>query len=253
MYSLGNHPLVTGIYAIVRRHLAGLLALTVLFCYIPWGVRQLTSPKILAGSQTVVRHIRAPGRWIVLIIDEDSPKSVTPKVLDDLVKVHAKATFFFPTVHSASLKIPIEEILQAGDAVGNHTEGHINLAAHSLTEDVHDLTQANRTLQFFGAPRPTWLLPPYGAINHTVLRAAQETGLRLVLPSRGDRVDNLENRQSAIIQEVMSHVEPGDILMFHVTRLSGESLTALPLIIQLLVVEGYHIGSLSEVDGLRRS
>lgn len=230
----------------IRRHWAGILAVALVLFYIPWGWRQATGSDTTASSG-VVTHVAARGRWVALAFADGPSTAVSQAVLQDLARNHAHATFFVVGLNLVNEKGWARRAMKSGNEIQSHGEGHINLAVHSFQQDLRDLSAANHTIETITGVRPRWLSPPYGELSQGALAAARRLGLTIVLPSRGEGVDAGEMNASAIVRQVMAHVEPGAIILLHDGTGNQAILRALPTILHLLTVEGYHIESLSQV------
>ncbi len=204
---------------------------------------------IIPGSSNpgVMEKIPVRGRWVALAFDDGPSPRETGQVIQELAHYHAHASFFVVGLNVSRARPLLREAVAQGNQVENHTEGHINLAAHTYYQDVKDLEVANRVISEITGSSPRWLIPPYGAVNRTARRAASALNLRIVSASPGANVANGAPSVSAIIHQVMSHVEPGAIIVLHDGPGNGATVKALPSILSLLRVEGYQIGSVGQV------
>lgn len=227
------------------RHWPGLAALLILLAYTPFLVRMA-----IPGSSNpgVLQKIPVRGRWVALAFDDGPSLHETRQVIQELARYHDHASFFVVGLNVSRARQVLRQAVAQGNQVENHTEGHINLAAHTYNQDVADLEAANRVIYETTGSYPHWLIPPYGAVNRTTRRAAAALHLRLVSASPGENIANGAPSVSAIIHQVLSHVEPGAIIVLHDGSGNGATVKALPSILSLLRVEGYQIGSIGNLE-----
>ncbi|NMP24960.1 polysaccharide deacetylase family protein [Sulfobacillus harzensis] len=237
----------------VIRHWPTLLALLVLACYSPFLARQAFDRVPGPSPPGVVRRIPVRGRWVALAFDDGPSPLETPRVLQVLAQYHAHASFFVVGLNVHRRESLLRQMMRDGDGVENHTDGHINLAAHSYSQDLADLKAANRAVEMVTGRRPYWLMPPYDAVDPTVRRAAAAAHLHLVEASPGENVANGVLSTAAVIHQVLAHVEPGSIVVLHDGPGNLAVVHALPSILSLLQIEGYRVGSLNQVMLSNRS
>lgn len=241
---MGHYPLGKWADAF-GQHWPRILAAVLLLAYIPFLRHQIRPADVHGGQPGIIRRFAVTRRVVALAFDDGPNSVVTPAVIQDLQQYHDHASFFVVSRNLADERSLLTLAVRAGDEVESHTAGHINLTAHSYEQDLADLGVSNRTIQRATGVRPVWLSPPYGAVNAIALRAARTRHLTIVLPSPGERVLDNTPSVNAIVQQVMSHIEPGDIIVMHDDAGNTASLRALPIILSLLKVEGYRVGTVS--------
>ena len=92
--------------------------------------------------------------------------------------------------------------------------------------------------------QPAIIRPPYGSINNDVLDVCKNNGEKVVLWSI-DTLDWSQLEPDHIVQNVLSNVRPGDIILMHSTDGREATVEALPRIIEGLRQKGYDMVSLS--------
>jgi peptidoglycan/xylan/chitin deacetylase (PgdA/CDA1 family) len=211
-------------------------------------VRGAVSHEILARRfQSTGGPVRVE-RAVALTFDDGPSPVDTPRVLDILHRLHARATFFVVGfLVDAYPEIVLREH-RAGMAVGNHTYNHpevppfgrlprrlldaeIGLGAKSLAR----IGIATRLLR-----------PPAGSTSERVERAAEAVGERVVLWSV-DPVDWPAGvTANQIKKRVLAAVQPGSIVILHDGG-GGQSgtIAALPGIIRGIRHKGLRLVPLS--------
>lgn len=150
--------------------------------------------------------------------------------------------------------------------LGNHAEAHRNLrllqepnlsaeilgpqrsyesirAAFSATQCAAAIPEAMQSV----APRLSLFRFPFGACNATSLNAVNDAGLLAIQwdVSSGDPDPHMD--ANAIVRQVMTHVHPGSILIFHANGRGWHTAEALPLLIPKLKAQGYEFATVSEL------
>ncbi|MFC0625912.1 polysaccharide deacetylase family protein [Kribbella deserti] len=174
--------------------------------------------------------IAGAGRVVYLTFDDGPDPAWTPQILATLAKYNAKATFFqlgsMVTQHPGLQ----EQIRAAGHAIGNHSISHAQLTAISGQKRHHEI---------FDGPQSRCFRPPYGATNAKVRADIKAAGMKQILWDIDPR-DWAKPGKSAIVQNVMSNVHPGAVILMH----DGggdrtQTVAALETILQKLKQQGY--------------
>ena len=115
----------------------------------------------------------AGNKKVLFFSFDDGPDPVwTPRILQVLAKHGAPATFFELGMMQAEHPGPREQILAAGNTIGNHTITHPQLTA---------LPAAKRHHEIFDGPTSKCFRPPYGASNPKVRADINSAGMVQVL------------------------------------------------------------------------
>jgi peptidoglycan/xylan/chitin deacetylase (PgdA/CDA1 family) len=163
-----------------------------------------------------VTHGPRSGNKVALTFDDGPDPDVTPKVLDALAEVHARATFFVIGKTLATQPALARRMVEEGHVIGNHSWQHSRLQnfyfANWHMQEIERGLLAIRDAT--GEPALPLYRPPVGLKSWAVGRAAWHHGLTLVawsLHSRDTRLPDAE----AIAARVLDLVQPGDIVLLH--------------------------------------
>jgi peptidoglycan-N-acetylglucosamine deacetylase len=190
------------------------------------------TPFVRAGS--------ARARAVALTFD-DGPGPYTPAVLSVLEQQHVRATFFAIGKMERYFSSSSERALRDGDIIADHTETHPQMARLSAREQREQLLEAAARIELVGGPRPKLFRPPYGSFNATTMGELRAAGMLMVLWSV-DTQDYLQPGVPAIVQRVLTNVQPGAIVLMHDGGGDrSQTIAALPLIIHGLRARGYHL------------
>lgn len=147
--------------------------------------------------------------------DGPSPRS-TPRVLAQLARYEARATFFLVGKKALAHPELVREIHAAGHQIGLHGFDHDRLFSLWPSPHVaHDIRRTQDALESAGAPRPTLFRPPIGFISHFTVHGARRAGVTLVGCSARalDGFRGTEPRKVA--DRLLRAAAPGAILALH--------------------------------------
>ncbi len=232
----------------VKRRWALVAAILVWIFYTPWLLRTLIPFRNEGTPSMVVSQFSVSGRWMALAF-ADIPEDQTGRaIVADLAMHRVRATFFVTGQSTVRFKGWMRLGRRRGDDIENHSQAHINLAVHPLRQDVADLQKAQAAIKSAVGSRPRWLLPPYGAVNSTVIDAAHAVHLRVVHPHFDDVVavggltgQAIMSRQ-AMIHHVMEDLRPGAIVVLE--GMNGKTASGIPRLLSLIALKGYHVVSI---------
>ena len=180
------------------------------------------------------------GRDIALTFD-DGPGPYTPAVLSVLERFGVHATFFEIGEMLRYFSASTLRELRDGDAIGDHTETHPEMARLSAHAQREELFEQIARIELLGGPRPLLFRPPYGSYDATTIRELHKLHLLMVLWSV-DTEDYLQPGVSAIVQRALAGAHPGAIMLMHdAGGTRTQTIAALPIIISRLRAQGYRL------------
>lgn len=169
---------------------------------------------------------------IFLTFDDGPCPEVTPWVLDQLDSYGAKATFFCLGRNVELYPKLYNEVLDRGHSVGNHSYSHVKGWGMDSSLYIGDVDAAAGLIQ------SNLFRPPYAKITvrQSNLLAEQFHTIMWSIVSR-DYNRNLSVRQCA--RNVIRHIAPGEIVVFHDSVKCAENLCyALPLVLREIRMKG---------------
>ena len=179
-------------------------------------------------------HLPRTGNNVFLTFDDGPDPSVTPWVLDQLGAHGMKGTFFCVGRNAASHPELVQRMIREGHAVGNHTWDHVR------GWGCPDRSYLRNVLQCDALLRTRLFRPPYGRITRSQA-ACLRRRFRVVMWDvlSADFDEALSGERCAA--NVLAHVRPGSIVVFHDSRKAEERLrVALPMVLQELTLRGLH-------------
>ena len=184
-------------------------------------------------------------RKLVALTFDDGPSDYTDDFLRVLREKDARATFFEVGQVMPGREEVMREILAQGSEIGDHTMGHVEFP------DYEQIAGAASRIRAYTRFQPCLFRPPGGAVDGRVIATAGSLGMRTVNWDVDPR-DWSTPGTGAIYANVVSHVQPGSIVVMHDGGgPRGETLAALPQIIDTLRGRGYRFATVTELLGGR--
>ncbi len=147
-------------------------------------------------------------RDVFLTFDDGPTPEVTEWILEELARYDAKATFFCLGRNVELYPELYERIVAEGHRVGNHTYSHLKGWGMNVEEYVDDVDRAA------GVMGGSLFRPPYGRIAPVQSRALAPR-YRIVMWNIISRDYNRSLSPRTCLENVIRHVRPGDIVVFH--------------------------------------
>ncbi len=170
---------------------------------------------------------------LVAITLDDGPNNLyTVQALQLLDKYQAKATFF--CVGNQIEKHPkiLQEILNRGHVVGNHSYSHSNyFGFYATSRVVSDLKKNNTLIEKLTNVKPRFFRPPMGITNPNIAKSVKKLNLQTFGWSIRS-FDTIAKNPSKVIHKVCKKIKKGDVILLHDT--SEISLQILEGILQYL-------------------
>lgn len=170
------------------------------------------------GFFAPIIHKGITGQNTVALTFDDGPDPLTtPSLLRMLEKQGVTATFFVVGEKAAAHPELINNIIQEGHQLGNHSFRHSSLVFFQrVSAVVKDMEDTQRVLKEHGV-EPLVYRPPMGIVSPRLQPALVKTGLTLVNFSNRP-LDRGNRRLGNIAGRVLGRLKDGDIVLLHDTR-----------------------------------
>jgi peptidoglycan-N-acetylglucosamine deacetylase len=158
-----------------------------------------------------------PSRPEVALTFDDGPSpSTTPRVLAELAKAGAHATFFLVGRKALAHPELVREIAAAGHELGLHGFEHDRLfSLRGSARVANDIRRTQAAIAAAGVPEPQLFRPPVGFVSHLTVWGARKAGVTLV----GCSARALDGFRGASATKVARRLErslrPGALLAMH--------------------------------------
>jgi peptidoglycan-N-acetylglucosamine deacetylase len=196
------------------------------------------------GSGGLVTNGPRDRKALALTFD-DGPSEYTPGFLQVLREKHVHGTFFEIGQEMAGRESTMRQILREGDEIGNHTMHHTELPGYA------EIAPTSALIESATHFRPCLFRPPGGAVDSSVIAAAEEDRLRTITWDV-DPADWSVPGSAAVYSRVVAAAQPGSIILMHDG--GGDragTLAALPQIIDTLRARGYAFATVTGLLGQR--
>lgn len=160
---------------------------------------------------------------VALTYDDGPHPRDTGRILDELARRGATATFFVLAPRVAEHPDVARRIVAEGHEIALHGAHHRSSLTMSDREAMRSIRAARRVVEDVTDTRIRLYRPPYG--EHTAVQAfgLRAIGLDLVMWS-GDAVDYVDDVEADVVDRARSEIFPGGILLLHDDRADPETL-----------------------------
>lgn len=184
-------------------------------------------------------------RKVVALTFDDGPSDYTDDFLSVLRQEEVTATFFEVGQVMPGREEVMWEILAQGSELGDHTMDHVEFPGYE------QIAGAAARITAYTHFHPCLFRPPGGGVDGSVIATAGSLGMRTVNWDVDPR-DWSTPGTEAIYANIVGHVQPGSIVLMHDGGgPRGETLAALPRIIETLRGRGYRFATVTELLGGR--
>jgi peptidoglycan/xylan/chitin deacetylase (PgdA/CDA1 family) len=171
---------------------------------------------VFVRFRSVGEVTRAPA--VALTFDDGPWPSTTPRVLEILRRMHAKATFFVIGYLAQRYPGLIRSEIKAGMAIGNHSWDHPNSPPFKDLRPRRIRAEMSQMSDFMSGQfglRTRLFRPPGGSYDADVMQIATTVGLRIVLWNVDPKDWIASETAKSITDAVLANVRPGSIVDLH--------------------------------------
>ena len=154
---------------------------------------------------------------IYLTFDEGYEAGYTKKILDVLKENDVKATFFITAHYLNTASDLVEQMINEGHLVGNHTCSHPSLPSISDEKIEKELMQLHQAVYEKFNYEMKFMRPPKGEFNERTLKKTQELGYKTVMWSFA-YFDWDEKKQPSIEESqkiIINNLHCGEVMLLH--------------------------------------
>jgi len=196
------------------------------------------------GSAGLVTNGPRDRKAVALTFD-DGPSEYTPGFLDVLREKGVNGTFFEIGQEMPGREATMRRILAEGNEIGDHTMNHVEYPGYS------QIAGAASRIEAYTHFEPCLFRPPGGGVNAGVIATAGSLGMRTINWDVDPR-DWSTPGTAAIYSTIVGTARPGSIILMHDGGgPRGETLAALPQIIDTLRSRGYEFETVTELLGYK--
>ncbi len=211
----------------------------------------------------VVQRTGAADKQVALTFDDGPDATWTPRILEELEKLHAPATFFVIGEQAVAHPDLLRRIVADGDEIGNHSYTHPNMAELPPLGARLEINATQRLIEAYtGRSTRLFRAPYFGDAEPTT---ADELGPALMAQQHGYTIVGLhvdaEDWQRPGVPTIVSNVmkaathptaerSENVVLLHDGGGDRAQTVAALPIIIRQLRAQGFTIVPLSQLVGV---
>ncbi len=207
-------------------------------------------PPVPTGCQA-----RGPWNWtnasrsrhVIALTFDDGPSDYTSQILNLLKRNGVHGTFFEIGQNIAGRAAVMRRALAEGNAIGNHSWNHANLAGGAGSQ----LTSTNAAIRRATGYTPCVFRPPYGSSSSLLVGQARSLGMDTIIWDVDPRDWSLPGT-GAIVSNVLGNTHNGSIILSHDGGgPRSQTVAAYRQIIPALKRRGYRFATVPELLGLK--
>lgn len=193
-----------------------------------------------AREETVVSNNSS--RKVVAITFDDGPHyRNTLELLEELRKRNVKASFFLVGERIPGNEDIVLMMYRDGHVIGNHTYSHQKLTVIPEENVIEEVLETNKIIRSITGHDVEYIRPPCGSWSDELLYVVDMTPVFWDVDPR----DWCTRNVNEIVENVVSNVEDGDIILFH--DIYESSVVAALEVIDRLSDRGYVFVTISEI------
>jgi peptidoglycan/xylan/chitin deacetylase (PgdA/CDA1 family) len=177
----------------------------------------------------------------VILSFDDGPGRYTDEFLNILKQYGIPAVFFWQT-RLLNPGRPWQRTINEGHVIGSHTVKHPDLRKLSYDEQFHEIELSKKQIESMTGKPVRYFRPPFGQYNEDTMLVLEQLQLTPVMWRISSFDWELKHNPEQIVRNVVSHLEPGAIILLHEM---DQTLHVLPQLIENILKKGYNFTKLS--------
>lgn len=169
---------------------------------------------VLRGTHRLAWDVATTQPVVAISFDDGPDPRFTPRVLEALAAVGARATFFLMGYNVTEHTDLAKQVVAAGHEIGNHTWSHQDLAFEDPPSARREIVHCKEALADLLGSSTTYFRPPRGELSGAALRIAAEENYDTFLWSVS-RSDPGIGTPAVIADHIVSRLRPGAIIDMH--------------------------------------
>lgn len=198
----------------------------------------------------VFLHGATHRKQVALTFDDGPDTEYTPRILDLLAQYGVKATFFLKGANIPGQEWVVTRIVREGHLVANHSYSHPDFRELTAEQIVAEVAKTEGLVKKISGRKTALLRPPYGEMTTEGLDQLVAAGYTMVnwsVDSKDWRADQADQ----ILNNILSQVKPGSIILMHSAGGNGQDLTPTVAVLADLITSlqamGYEIVPLTDI------
>ncbi|OEH86368.1 polysaccharide deacetylase family sporulation protein PdaB [Desulfuribacillus stibiiarsenatis] len=199
------------------------------------------------SNPSAIYKVNTEQKMVALTFDISWGRKAPEPILNILEQKNAKAvTFFLSGPWARDNADLVRRMDQMGIEIASHGWKHVNYSKYDDEYIKEQMLLAHQTLLELTGKEPTLIRTPNGDFNKRTLKVAADMGYS-VIQWDTDSKDWMRPGPDKIVENVLSKVHPGDIILLHASDSALQTIDALPRIIDGLREKGYKIVTVTQL------
>lgn len=181
---------------------------------------------------------------LVALTFDDGPSNITEKVLDILEKEQIVATFFLiGNLIREEKRATIQREVSLGCEIANHSFTHSDMSKMDAETIQEEIAKTTKLIREYSGTEPHFFRPPYIALSDTMYDNIKLPFICGADSRDWDPATSADDR----INNVLSKVTDGSLVLMHDLADNENTVKALPIIIKKLKEKGYRFATASQI------
>ena len=189
------------------------------------------------------------GKKVVALTFDDGPGPLTPQFYSVLEREKVPGTFFLIGQQVGGKGALLKRALSDGFVLGDHTWSHANVSGGGAAAS-RQVSSAKSAIVKATGYTPCLFRAPYGAVSGSLISLVRGMGMNTI-EWDVDPTDWSTPGTGVIYSRIISQTRPGSIILMHDGGgPRGQTLAALPRVIDTLRKKGYSFATVPDLLGL---
>lgn len=195
----------------------------------------------------IVWELSMPHKAIAITFDDGPSPSFTRQIMDLFSHYGGYATFFVTGSQVEKFPEVLQEIVRRHHEIGNHLYHHRPIPLLSEYHLYLELQKTHQLVQKLTGITIRLFRPINGFYDEKVVRVARSMNYQVIIWSQ-DSQDWSKKDGKEIAANILKHIRPGQILLFHDQGGNRtNTVDALKIILPELAAQGYHFITVSQM------
>lgn len=224
---------------------------------IGWGIKRNDNhnqPDLGSMNKKIIDEAKgiamgnAESKKVYLTFDEGYEAGYTPKILEILEQNNVKACFFITAHYVNTSSELVQEMINNGHSIGNHTVNHKSMPSLSNEQIKDEVMKLHTTIYEKFAYEMKYIRPPKGEYSEKSVAYCNTLGYTTVMWSFAydDWDESKQGREEYAKKKILDNIHNGAVILLHGN--SKDNTNVLDYCIKEIKNMGYEFASLDEFE-----